>query len=249
MRLAATVILARTAGARFELFMLRRSESSHFVPDAYVFPGGTLSEIDLSERALARTRFAQDEAALRARISAVTADVPLASDRELSALFFAALRELYEEAGVFFACDAAGNTVENAGDDSRIDFLQSLERSNLYADARQLALFSQWLTPPQFPKRYNTHFFLAAAPKNAVAAADAHETHDGIWIAPADALARNEAGDLHLVYPTIKHLERLAQFATLDDLFAFARTKPVLALSPETVNDGFALPPALENAW
>ncbi len=249
MRLAATVMLARPAGARFELFMVRRSESSHFVPDAYVFPGGTLSEIDLSERALARTRFAPDQRQLRARIAALTSDVPLATDRELSALAFAALRELYEEAGVFFACDASGNAVEDAADTSRADFLASLERRDLYADARQLALFSQWLTPPQFPKRYNTHFFLAPAPGGATAAADAHETHDGIWIAPADALARNETGDLHLVYPTIKHLQRLAQFPTLGDLLAFARTKRVLALSPETLNDGFALPPALENAW
>jgi 8-oxo-dGTP pyrophosphatase MutT (NUDIX family) len=242
-------MLARPAGARFELFMLRRSESSHFVPDAYVFPGGTLSEIDLSERALARTRFASDEGQLRARIAALTSDVPLASDRELSALSFTALRELYEEAGIFFACDASGNTVEDAADASRTDFLESLERRDLYADARRLALFSQWLTPPHLPKRYNTHFFLAPAPEGATAAADAYETHDGIWIAPADALARNETGDLHLVYPTIKHLERLAQFATLDELLAFARTKPVLALSPETANGGFSLPPAQENAW
>ncbi len=229
--------------------MLRRSERSHFVPDAYVFPGGTLSELDLSERALARTRFAPNERGLRDRISASTAGVPLASDRELAALFFAALRELYEEAGVLLSCDARGNAVKAGADASRVDFLESLEREDLYADARQLALFSQWLTPPQFSKRYNTHFFLARAPDGAAAAADEHETHDGLWIAPTDALARNEAGDLHLVYPTVKHLERLTRFATLDGLLEFARTKRVLALSPYTENDTFALPPALENAW
>jgi 8-oxo-dGTP pyrophosphatase MutT (NUDIX family) len=248
MRLAATVMLARPAGARFEIFMLRRSEASHFVPDAYVFPGGTASELDLSEHALARTRFEQDGPEVRKRIHAAASGVPIASDRELAGLFFTALRELYEEAGVLLACDAQGNAIaqETA---PRTDFLQSLERSDLYADARRLTLFSQWLTPPQFPKRYNTHFFLARAPDGTAAAADAHETHDGIWIAPGDALARNEAGDLHLVYPTIKHLERLAQFASFDELAEFARTKPVLALSPDTVKDGFALPPALENAW
>lgn len=249
MRLASTVMLARPAGARFELFMLRRSESSHFVPDAYVFPGGTLSEVDLSERALARTRFAPDEAQLRKRVTASSPGVPLASDRELAALSFAALRELYEEAGVFLACDARGDAPRETPDASRADFLQSLERSDLYADARQLALFSQWLTPARLPKRYNTHFFLAPAPEGAAATADAHETHDGIWISPADAIARSATGDLHLVYPTIKHLERLAQFASLDDLFSFARTKPVLALSPDTVGDGFVLPAALENVW
>jgi 8-oxo-dGTP pyrophosphatase MutT (NUDIX family) len=249
MRLAATVMLARPAGARFEIFMLRRSERSHFVPDAYVFPGGTVSELDLSERALARTRFAADVLELSARIGSASAfDVPLATERELAALSFAALRELYEEAGVFIACDADGHPVA-ANDAGRADFLESLERNGIYADARELILFSQWLTPPQFPKRYNTHFFLATAPEGAPAVADAHETHDGLWIAPGDALARNEVGDLHLVYPTIKHLERLARFETLDELSTFARTKKILALSPETVADGFALPPSLENAW
>lgn len=247
MRLASTVMLARAAGAHFELFMLRRSERSHFVPDAYVFPGGTLSELDSSERALARTRFSAASDAPQ-RISAHTVGVPLASGRELAALSFAALRELYEEAGVLLACDAHGKAAEVAGR-SDADFLESLERDDLYADARQLTLFSQWLTPPQFPKRYNTHFFLARAPDGTTAKADAYETHDGIWIAPEDALARNAAGDLHLVYPTIKHLERLTRFASLDALLEFARTKPILALTPETVADGFALPPALENTW
>jgi len=246
MRLAATVMLARPAGARFEVFMLRRSEQSHFVPDAYVFPGGTLTELDVSERALARSRFPDDAGALSARISAASGGVPLASAHELAGLHFAALRELYEEAGVFIACDEDGNSVSNA---SSADFLQSLELGDVYADATRLTLFSQWLTPPQFPKRYNTHFFLASATEDTVAAADAHETHDGLWIAPADALKQNAAGDLHLVYPTIKHLERLAAFTTLGALSEFARTKPVLALSPDTLSDGFVLRPELENAW
>jgi hypothetical protein len=29
----------------------------------------------------------------------------------------------------------------------------------------------------------------------------------------------------------------------------FARTKPVLALTPDTVGDAFALPPSLEDLW
>lgn len=249
MRLAATVMLARPAGARFEIFMVRRSQQSHFAPDAYVFPGGTVSELDLSERALARLRGPQDSTAVRGRIRLAAAlEIPLASERELDALFFAALRELYEEAGVLLACDAHGKHVA-VPSFPREDFLEALERHELYADARHLILFSQWLTPPGFPKRYNTHFFLARAPDGIAAAADAHETHDGLWIAPAEALARKDAGGLHLVYPTVKHLERLARFETLAELWEFARTKPILALSPDTVADGYALPPALENAW
>lgn len=250
MRLAATVMLVRPAGARFEVFMLRRSQSSHFVPDAYVFPGGTVSETDLSERALARMRISPND--IDAQFKAAPAPgsvVPLASKREAAGLLFAALRELFEEASVLLACDARGEAIAGSAPESLADFLELLETRDLYADARALTFFSQWLTPAQFPDRYNTHFFLARALPDAIAAADRHETHDGLWISPADALARNAVGDLHLVYPTIKHLQRLAPFASVDDLLEFARTKPILALTPDTVENGFALPAALEDAW
>jgi len=247
-RLAATVIVMRPAGARFEVFLVRRSERSHFVPDAYVFPGGTVTETDTSERALARLydRARSTQAQMRAHPTAGS-DVPLASEREMSGLLFAALRELFEEAGIAFACDGAGNT--RAPGDARADFLGLLESQDLYADARALTLFSQWLTPARFPKRYNTHFFLARATPGIVASADAFETHDGRWFDPAKALALNASDELHLVYPTIKHLERLATLGSVDDALAFARTKPVLALSPDTVGEDFELPADLENAW
>ena len=228
--------------------MLRRSESSHFVPNAYVFPGGTAGEADFSERALARLFDASEivKAQFRAR-AAPGSDVPLATEAEARALLFAALRELYEEAGIIIACDAKGNAKSAAA--APRSFLELLEAQDLYADARALTLFSQWLTPAQFPKRYNTHFFLAQLPADGAASADAFETHDGRWFEPAEALELNAAGELHLVYPTIKHLQRLAQFSDLHELFEFARAKPVLALTPDTVEDGFALPAELENAW
>ncbi len=250
MRLAATVMLVRPVRASFEIFMLRRSEQSHFVPHAYVFPGGTLSESDLSERARARLRVDSQAIArqFRARPAPGLSPVPLPSSREAAGLLFAALRELFEEAGVLFACDAHGTSPRDTPQ-SRANFLELLETRDLYADARALTFFSQWLTPPQFPKRYNTHFFLARASADAVAVADTYETHDGLWISPADALMRNTAGELHLVYPTIKHLQRLLQFTDSSELFEFARAKPILAVTPNTVENGFALPPELEEAW
>ena len=103
-------MLVRPAGS-FEVFMLRRSEASHFVPDAYVFPGGTLTESDLSERTLARMRVDPQtvQQQFRAQPAPGLSPVPLASMREAEGLLFAALRELYEEAGVLLACDARGD--------------------------------------------------------------------------------------------------------------------------------------------
>jgi hypothetical protein len=82
-----------------------------------------------------------------------------------------------------------------------------------------------------------------------VADADAHETHDGMWIAPLRALELHREGALHLVYPTIKHLERLSSFASVDDALHYARAKPVLTIMPSADTDNFAIPAALENAW
>ncbi len=106
-----------------------------------------------------------------------------------------------------------GNALRRSGPPSEcgtLSFADFLAAHDWYADARALTLFSHWITPLSEPRRYNTHFFFAAAPPDQGALADAFETHDGIWIAPALALERQRAGTLHLVYPTIKHLERLA---------------------------------------
>ena len=130
----------------------------------------------------------------------------------------AAVRELFEEAGVRLA-------------------------------AGELVAFSHWITPPSEPRRYDTHFFFVQAPADQVARADAFETHDGIWISPADALARFRERRFHLVYPTIKHLERLVAFDSIDAVVAFARDKTIRTICPTPAGDGFEIPAELENAW
>jgi recombination protein RecT len=114
----------------------------------------------------------------------------------------------------------------------------------------RLVLFSHWITPPTEPRRYNTHFFLAPGDESALASADAFETHDAQWIAPAVALERYVRGEMHLVYPTIKHLERLAEFERVPDVLAYARTKPILTIMPDRApSEGFVMPAELEGAW
>jgi 8-oxo-dGTP pyrophosphatase MutT (NUDIX family) len=249
--------------------MLRRSEASHFVPDVYVFPGGTLDPADMTEQSFART-CGIDSASLRAQFRAEYAPAfpaPFGSPepREAAGLLIAAVRELFEEAGVLLACDAAGRgrsdrdlePVRDRLHEARgvvhmgeLPFAQLLEELDLYANARALALFSQWITPPVFPRRYNAHFFLALASPDQVAVADAVETHDGMWIAPIDALERYARGDFRMVYPTIKHVERLAEFESAQDLMNFAREKTIYSIMPDMPADReFSLPSDLEFAW
>ncbi len=114
----------------------------------------------------------------------------------------------------------------------------------------RLVFFSHWITPPTEPRRYNTHFFLAAGDAGVAASADAFETHDAQWIAPSLALERYARREMHLVYPTIKHLERLAMFVRVADAIAYARTKPILTIMPDRApSEGFVMPAELEGAW
>jgi hypothetical protein len=131
-----------------------------------------------------------------------------------------------------------------------LPFSQLLEDIGVYANASALTLFSQWITPPVFPRRYNAHFFLAKASPDQAAVADAFETHDGVWVSPGAALEQCAAGSFRMVYPTIKHVERLAQFDGVDELFAFAKTKPIYSIMPNTPAEReFSMPPDLEYAW
>jgi 8-oxo-dGTP pyrophosphatase MutT (NUDIX family) len=267
--LAATVMLLRPAnGGAPEVFMLKRSERSTFAPAAYVFPGGMLDPADMLPEALQRAaglqpaRVAAEFRAQQPRSLPSTERSP--SPGEAAGLFIAALRELFEEAGILLATGAGGDAIDSkqwreltprlraarerlrAGE---LTFTALLESLDLYADAHSLSLFSHWITPPTEPRRYNTHFFLARAPFDQAAFADATETHDERWITPRDALMQHRAGSLHLVYATLKHLDRLAEFDTLEGLFSYARAKSIMTIMPAPSENGYMLPSELENAW
>ncbi|HZY99233.1 MAG TPA: NUDIX hydrolase [Candidatus Baltobacteraceae bacterium] len=123
------------------------------------------------------------------------------------------------------------------------------EEACVRLDPAALTPFSHWITPPSEPRRYDTHFFFAQAPPDQVARADAFETHDGIWISPAQALQRYRERSLHLVYPTIKHLERLLAFTSVGEIADYARAKAIHTICPDDSGDSFRIPPELENAW
>lgn len=246
--------------APFEIYLLRRSARSAFAPDAYVFPGGVVDDEDLSIATSDRF-FGVDgdalKAAFRATVpSVLPTDAPRPSASEAASLIVAAARELFEEAGILIAASASGETplpeLRDRDDlrNGKRSFRRILDERDLRIDAAAFALFSHWITPPTEPRRYDTHFFIAAAPERQIAQADAEETHDGIWISPREALARFEAGSLYLVYPTIKHLERLAAFDRIDDALAFARAKPIQTIMPSRApSEGFVMPPSLEDEW
>ncbi|GAC1498079.1 MAG: NUDIX hydrolase [Vulcanimicrobiaceae bacterium] len=256
--MAATVMLVRESpAAPFEVLMVRRNAHSAFAPDAYVFPGGAVDMDDykevsevagLDERHIARLFRIQSTRLLA--LSGV-GDTSFADRR---ALLVAALRELFEEAGILFGAQtahhpAALHEVRTALQEGAITFGQALRELGTTLRADGLELFSEWITPPSEGRRFDAHFFVAPADAQH-AVADRIETHDAVWISPGRALEGCARGSHTMVYPTIKHMERLSQFNGIDELLEFAKTKPILRIMPNTTRaGGFALPAELELAW
>ena len=243
-------MLLRDAPQGIEVFMLRRSSRSTFAPDAYVFPGGTLEAQDV----MACKRAVGVDADRVRRLFRGEQDP---ETRVQAALMVTAVRELFEECGVLFACDSTQEPMEayrredleslRKGHLSFYDFLTATE---LYADARPLLLFSRWITPQSEPRRYDVFFFVAPAPQAQHAEADAVETHDGIWLVPRDAIRRADAGELHIIFPTRKHLERLRAFESVAAAMTVARTKPIRTVTAESAaQEALGLPPELEDSW
>jgi 8-oxo-dGTP pyrophosphatase MutT (NUDIX family) len=226
-RLAATVMLVR-AGSRgtLEVYLTRRHARSRFMPGAFVFPGGAVDEAD---RAIAARR-------LRGRCGDAAPE-----------LVIAAVRETFEEAGLLLASDATGTPARISAtklDSARTALLDGgsfghlLATHDLWIDADRLAYYSNWITPASEPIRFDAHFFIARAPADQIAAADAREVYDGVWLAPAEALAQAERGAITLRFPTRKHLARLARFDDIDALLAHARTRIVSPVAPTDRGDG-----------
>src|SRR6266581_3840288 len=109
-RPAATVMVVRPAADGFEVFMVRRHQASKFAADVFVFPGGTVRSDDRVSGEEAQAIGLDPEAlygALRAHEDPFAAE----ADGGLS-LWVAALRELFEEAGVLLAEDAEGRLLD-----------------------------------------------------------------------------------------------------------------------------------------
>ena len=234
-RPASTVVLARPLRSGFELFLVRRGDAIAFMGGAHVFPGGRVDPHDYLEDPL---RWCDG-------VPSVLARTPAAGATEAVAHHVAAVRELFEEAGVLLARHRGGGIVP-IRDDARDRFVQYRHRLiageitllDIAAGERvrfgldMLALFANWVTPEVETRRFDTWFFLAPAPPAQDASHHAHEASDGIWITPAAAIERCLSGDLTLPPPTWTTLRALAQFSDLNDAWTWANSRQVPRVQP-----------------
>jgi recombination protein RecT len=234
---AATVIVARDTVAGLEVYMLRRSSKSKAVPDAYVFPGGTVDRGDRSPQA-------------RMRLTGQWRPAE-------PAFTYTAIRETFEECGLLFADTPIPEERLRQARTQMLEgttsFNQTLLDLDVRLDASAVHYFSRWITPPSIPHRFDARFFVANAPAGQIAEPDAFETYDGRWVKPAEMLAAAKERELQIVFPTAKHLERVAEYATVAALLAFADRKGTIPVTPEMreSQDGpvFFLPPTVEDTW
>ena len=98
--------------------------------------------------------------------------------------------------------------------------------------------FSRWITPEEVKIRYDTYFFLHRADDTAEPQVDGGEVVDFGWFTPAAALDAHRAGQILLVFPTIKHLEQLSRFPSVDALLDHARGQEVRPVQPKVVRWG-----------
>jgi len=143
--------------------------------------------------------------------------------------------------GVWVFPGGAVDAVEGEGDDAqRAAALRELreEAGIVIDDPGELVRFSRWITPAEVSIRFDTHFFLAAMPEGQEPRIDGEEVVAFAWFAPHAALAAHEEGTLEMVFPTIKHLEQLSDFATVEALFDHARGRVVGPVQPRVISEG-----------
>jgi 8-oxo-dGTP pyrophosphatase MutT (NUDIX family) len=104
--------------------------------------------------------------------------------------------------------------------------------------AGALVKFSRWITPAEVKIRFDTHFFLAQLPVGQEPRVDGEECVDLGWFTPAAALRAHSDQEIVLVFPTIKHLEQIGEFESVDDLLAYAQGRDVLPIQPRVVLEG-----------
>jgi 8-oxo-dGTP pyrophosphatase MutT (NUDIX family) len=143
--------------------------------------------------------------------------------------------------GVWVFPGGAVDAEEGDGDEAhRAAAIRELseEAAITLLDPAALVKFSRWITPAEVQIRFDTHFFLAPLPAGQEPRIDGEECVDLGWFAPDAALAAYRADEIALVFPTIKHLEQLSEFASVEELLDYARGRDVQPVQPRVVLEG-----------
>jgi 8-oxo-dGTP pyrophosphatase MutT (NUDIX family) len=109
-------------------------------------------------------------------------------------------------------------------------------------DPASLVGFSRWVTPATSGIRFDTRFYLGAAPDGAQPRVDGEECVDVGWFAPGAALAAYDRGELPLVLPTLKHFEAILEFGSAAELMAASQGRDLAPIRPQVIDGRIVLP-------
>jgi 8-oxo-dGTP pyrophosphatase MutT (NUDIX family) len=232
-RPASTILLLRDSAGpdgngEIEVFMMVRHYEIDFNSGALVFPGGA---VDAGDHDIAGKPelYAGGEGL----------------DAEALSFRIAAIRETFEESGILLAKPRGSTTLvdaKRAGEieaanraalcEGKTTFQKILIDNGLLLTLDELAPYAHWITPEGMPKRFDTWFFLAAAPPEQAGAHDGKESTDSIWVSPREALAGGESGRFKLPFPTTRNLIKLGKHRSVQAALDDAGGKPVVTVMP-----------------
>ena len=238
-RPASTVVVLKDGTAGLEVLLVRRHQKAAFMAGAHVFPGGV---VEAGDHAVV--------AAGLCDVGTITAPAGMTVDEAL-AYRVAAVRELFEEAGIFIARDDRGRFLALHEEGTRQRFVEYrhqlhagsfdlralLEREQLRLATDVVLPCAHWVTPPVDVRRFDTRFFVAPLPEGQEPVHDARETTESAWMTPASALAASTAGTISLPPPTWITLRELEGCRTVSAAMAWARQRRVPRREPRVVEE------------
>jgi len=232
---AATILMLRDGDRGLETFMVVRHRQIDFASGALVFPGGRIDAQDGEVRDCCQGVDEADDTTLAFRVGAI--------------------REAFEESGILLA-RPAGQSELIAGqrlaqldkyrdplNKGELGLRQFLENEQLILACDLLQHFAHWITPEMMPKRFDTHFYLAAAPLDHLAVHDGHESVDSVWISPPEALDGAQSGKYTIIFPTRLNVELLGQSKSVSEALQMAQDRTAVTVMPsvEKRDDGVYL--------
>ena len=240
---AATVIVVRDRPAGPEIYLMKRSRAAHF-GGLHVFPGG---KVDLADQTTKLERFSPE-------LSDERASSTLGIERGGLAYWVACIRECFEECGLLLAYDKNGEFVDTTATEKtkfeqyrgRMNsgemgvLIEMCESEGLVLATERLAYFAHWITPTVEKKRFDTRFFVAAAPRDQRAEHDGYETVDGAWLSPDDALQKRNDDEIAMLPPTFKSIEALSHCLNAEEVMCVAKTRQeegVPAILPQVFSE------------
>ena len=225
-RSSATILLIQEIEV-LEVLMLKRYQGDDILSGAMMFPGGKLE--------------AHDEIDSWAELTIGWDAIP----KTERGLRIAAIREAFEETGIMLGQNVKNSTsdaellsVRKAIEADELSFYDYVCEQNITLDLHALTLFSRWQTPPTLGRRFDTHFYLAAAPKGQTAIADGREAVKTEWVTPRNALNLAANRQRKMLFPTRMNLKMLGEVNEFETAVNQAKIREIHKVEPKIEQRG-----------